>query len=225
MKLDVPKDAPLGFHTVRLATRRGMSNARLFCVDDLPQVTEAANNHDPKTAQPVPVPCVVVGRADAEVIDYFKIAVKANQRVSFEILGRRLGSGFDPQLTLLDAATGRELPGGHSNDAPGLQTDARLHYQFKADGEVLVAVRDVSYHGGGDFHYRLRIGDFPCATAAVPLAIRRGTKAAVRFAGPYVDGVAPVEQARPTRPSRPSRWRRAVRAACTVGRSTSPSPT
>src|SRR6185437_7703368 len=32
VRLEVPKDAPLGFHTIRLATRRGMSNLRLFCI-------------------------------------------------------------------------------------------------------------------------------------------------------------------------------------------------
>src|SRR5205814_2318736 len=80
-----------------------------------------------------------------------------------------------------------------SNDAPGLQTDARLTYTFKSAGEVLVAVRDVSYRGGGDFHYRLRVGDFPCATTPLPLALRRGSQAQVRFAGPNVEGVAPVE--------------------------------
>lgn len=200
VRIEAAKDAPLGFHAVRVATRRGLSNARLFCLDELPQVAETAGNQEPKTAQAVQLPCVIVGRADAEVTDYFKIAVKANQRLSFEILGRRLGSSFDPQITLLDAATGRELPGGHSNDAPGLQTDARLHHLFKADGEVLVAVRDVSYRGGADFHYRLRIGDFPCATAALPLAVKRGSKTAVRFAGPQVEGVAPVEVQAPADP-------------------------
>ena len=35
VKLEVPEDAPLGFHFLRLATNRGMSNARLFCIDDL----------------------------------------------------------------------------------------------------------------------------------------------------------------------------------------------
>src|SRR5262249_4086657 len=154
------------------------SNARLFCIDELPQVMKAANNREIKTAQVLPVPCVVVGRADAEATDYFKIAVKANQRVSFDILGRRLGSAFDPQITLLDAA-GKELPGGFSNDAPGLQTDARLTYTFKAAGDYLVAVRDVSYRGGPDFHYRLRVGDFPCATTPLPLAAKRGSKATI----------------------------------------------
>lgn len=200
VRLEVPKDAPLGFHAIRLATRRGMSNLRLFCIDDLPQVIENTTNHTPSMAQVVPAPCVVAGKADAETTDYFKFRVSAGQRLSFEILGRRLGSQFDPQLQILDAG-GRELPNAYSNDAPGLQTDARLTYTFKAAGEYLMAVRDVSYRGGDDFHYRLRIGDFPCATTTLPLAVKRGTKSEVRFAGPNVDGVAPVVVKAPTDPA------------------------
>ncbi|HZV07190.1 MAG TPA: hypothetical protein VE999_19060 [Gemmataceae bacterium] len=200
VRLEVPKDAPLGFHAIRLATRRGMSNLRLFCIDDLPQVIETTTNHSPSTAQPVTVPCVVVGKADAETTDYFKFRVSAGQRLSFEVLGRRLGNQFDPQLQILEV-NGRELPGAYSNDAPGLQTDARMTYLFKTAGDYLVAVRDVSYRGGGDFHYRLRIGDFPCATTTLPLAVKRGSKTAVCFAGPNVEGVAPVEVAAPSDPA------------------------
>jgi hypothetical protein len=204
--LEVPKDAPLGCHSLRLATTRGMSNFRLFCLDDLPQVLEADGNRSKATAQAVPVPCVVVGRADAEVSDYFKVNVRAGQRLTFEVLGRRLGSAFDPQLTLFDARTGRELPAGHSNDAPGLQTDPRLTYTFKEAGDYLVEIRDVMYRGGPDYWYRLRIGDFPCATATVPMAARRGSKVTVHFAGPLVDGVAPVEVAVPSDPAVASVW-------------------
>lgn len=206
VKLDVPKDAPLGFHALRLATTRGVSNLRLFCIDDLPQVLEVDTNRTKATAQAVPVPCVVVGRADAETNDYFKVNVQAGQRVSFEILGRRLGSAFDPQLTLFDAKTGKELPGGHSNDAPGLQTDPRLTYTFKDAGEYLVEVRDVQYRGGPDYWYRLRIGDFPCATTPVPMAAKRGGKVSVQFAGPAVEGVPPVEVAVPADPAVDTVW-------------------
>jgi hypothetical protein len=206
VRLEVPKDAPLGFHSVRLATTRGMSNLRLFCIDDLPQVLETDNNRTKSTAQAVPIPCVVVGKADTEVNDYFKISVKAGQRVSFEVLGRRLGSAFDPQLTLYDAHTGHELPGGHSNDAPGLQTDPRLTYVFKEAGDYLVEIRDATYRGGDDFYYRLRMGDFPCATAPVPMAARRGSQVAVTFAGPHVEGVAPIEVAVPNDPRLDTIW-------------------
>ena len=192
VRLEIPKDAPLGFHFLRVATRRGMSNARLFCIDALPQVAEAPGNRERAKAQAVPVPCVVCGRADAEATAYYKIAAKAGQRISFEVLGRRLGSAFDPQLTLFDAK-GHELPGGRSNDSPGLQTDPRLTLTFKQAGDYVVAIRDVSYRGGADFFYRLRIGDFPCATVPLPMGIKRGIKAKVGFAGPNVEGVAPVE--------------------------------
>ncbi|MBI1914041.1 MAG: PPC domain-containing protein [Planctomycetes bacterium] len=203
--LEVHANAELGFHSLRLATTRGMSNLRPFCIDDLPQVMEEATNHAASTAQAVKVPCVVVGRADAEVSDYFKVSVKAGQRLSFDVLGRRLGSAFDPQLQLYDAQ-GHELSGGHSNDAPGLQTDPRLTYTFKEAGDYLVEVRDVSYHGGPDFHYRLRIGDFPCATTPYPLAVKRGSKTKVAFAGPAVEGVAAVDVAAPSDPLIHTLW-------------------
>lgn len=206
VRLDVPSDAPLGYHGLRLATARGISNLRLFCVDDLPQVMEGDSNRTKSTPQAVPVPCVVVGRADAEVSDYFKISVKAGQRLSFDVLGRRLGSAFDPQLTVLDARTGRELPGGHSNDAPGCQTDPRLSYTFKAAGDYLIEVRDVMFRGGTDYWYRLRIGDFPLATTPVPMAAKRGGKVSVQFAGPAVEGVAPVEVAVPADPAADVVW-------------------
>ncbi|HLN30573.1 MAG TPA: hypothetical protein VK395_22705 [Gemmataceae bacterium] len=204
--LEVSHDAPLGFHSIRLATTRGLSNLRMFCIDDLPQVMEVETNHSKATAQAVQVPSVVVGRADQETSDYFKVRVQAGQRVSFEVLGHRLGSGIDPQLTLYDARTGRELPGGHSNDAPGLQTDPRITYVFKEAGEYLVEVRDVMYRGAGDFWYRLRIGDFPCATTPIPMAAQRGSQVTVHFAGPMVAGVAPVEVAVPSDPGVDTIW-------------------
>jgi hypothetical protein len=204
VRLEVPPDAPLGFHTIRLATRRGLSNFRIFCVDDLPQIRAVDTNRTKATPQPVPIPCVVVGRADPEASDYFKITVKAGQRVSVEILGRRLGSPLDPQIALLDRRSQREL--AFSNDAPGLQTDARLTHTFKEAGDYLLEVRDTTYGGGPDYWYRLRIGDFPCATTPIPMAARRGTKTTVTFAGPLTDGVAPVEVTVPADPAAAVVW-------------------
>ena len=167
VRVEVPKDAPLGFHSVRLATRRGMSNARLFCIDDLVQVTESADNQTVKTAQQVKTPCVVVGKAKAETTAYFKFVVKANQSLSFDILGRRLGSAFDPQITLLDAS-GKELPAGFSNDCARATDRRPTRYTFKNAGDYIIAVRDVSFRAAADFHYRLRIGDFPVPRLPYP---------------------------------------------------------
>jgi hypothetical protein len=204
VQLEIPADAPLGFHAIRLATSRGLSNFRLFCIDDLPQVVEVETNRNKATPQSVAVPSVVVGRIDAEKSSYYQISVKAGQRVSFEVLGRRLGSAFDPEIRVLHPKTGRELT--YSNDSPGLQTDARLTYTFKDAGDYILEIRDVAYKGGPDYWYRLRIGDFPCATTPIPMAIKRGAKASVQFAGPNVEGVAAVEVTAPTDPAARSIW-------------------
>src|SRR5581483_11277435 len=140
-------------------TDRGMSNVRLFCIDDLPPVAEKAGNNSKASAQQVPIPCVVVGQVAPESSDYFKITVAAGQRVSFDVLAHRLGGPLDPQLAVYDAKTGKEVPGGYANDSPGQQTDARLTHTFKNAGDYVVEVRDVSYRGGEGYDYRLRIGD------------------------------------------------------------------
>jgi hypothetical protein len=200
VRLEVPREAPIGFHALRLTTARGTSNVRLFCIDELPTVAQVETNRNKATPQIVPVSCVVLGRVNAETSDWYEITVPAKQRLSFEILGRRLGSALDPQITLHDPRTGKPLPAGHSNDAPGCQTDPRLTYVFKEAGDYLIEVRDVLYRGGPDFQYCLRIGDFPCATTPIPMAAKRGSKVSVGFAGPTVDGVPAVEVQVPSDP-------------------------
>ena len=202
VKLEVPPDAPIGFGMLRLMTKNGISNARLFCVDDLPQVLELETNKTKDKAQEVPFPSVVVGKVEIESSDFFKIRVKANQRVSIEVIGRRLGTPVDPVLFVHDAKTGREMGKLHSDDAPGLQTDARLTHIFPEAGEYLIEIRDTLHRGGADFGYRLRIGDFPLAVTPYPIAMKRGTKSLVNFAGPSVDGVSPVEVTAPTDPGK-----------------------
>jgi hypothetical protein len=190
VRFEVPGDAPLGFHVLRLATSRGISNLRLFCIDDLPQVTDINASHRKERPQAAPIPCVVAGQLTTAAGNCYTVHVKAGQRVTFEILGRRLGSAVDPQISLYDAHGMREI--AYDNDAAGCQTDPRLTYTFKMEGDYLVEVKDVLNRGGGDYWYRLRIGDFPCATAPLPMAARRGSKVAVGFAGPVAAGVAPV---------------------------------
>jgi len=204
VRIEVPADAPLGVHGFRVANKQGVSNLRVLAVDDLPQVVETDSNRTKSTPQPAPLPCVVAGRADAEQSDYFKIGVKPGQRVSFDVLGRRLGSQIDPQISLYDAKTGREL--AHDNDAPGCQGDARLAYTFKDGGDVVIEIKDVLNRGGADFGYRLRVGEFPLATVPIPMAAKRGSKVKVAFAGPMVDGVAAVDVAVPSDPAQTVVW-------------------
>jgi hypothetical protein len=197
IKLEIPGDAPLGMQSLRLATKRGISNVRFLCIDDLPEVAKVAGNSKLDKAQRIAHPVVITGKGEKEVGDFYRFSAAAGERLAFEVIGRRLGSAFDPQLTLFDAKTGKEMPGGHNNDAPGLQTDPRLIYTFKAAGDYVVEIRDTLWRGGDDFWYRLRIGDFPCATTPYPMSVRRGTQKTTTLAGPVSAGSLPFEVVAP----------------------------
>jgi hypothetical protein len=204
VRIEVPGDAPIGYHTIRVTTARGISNFRMFCIDDLPEIAEVSTNRDKATPQELPVPCVVNGKADAEKSTWFKITVKAGERLSFDVLGRRLGSPIDPQMSIYEVKSKREL--AHDNDSPGCQSDPRLSHVFKEGGAYLVEVKDVLNRGGPDYFFRLRIGDFPLATVPVPMAAQRGQKVTVDFAGPALAGAQPVTMTVPTDPNLSTIW-------------------
>lgn len=184
-------DAPVGIHAVRLWTTRGVSPLKYLLIDDLPTTAQAGNNTTLETAQALSLPTGVDGTVGNLTTQYFKMTVAEGQRLTFEVLARRLGSALDPMIRILDAS-GREL--AFSDDAPGLSGDSQVTYKFAAAGDYFLELRDIRYQGGA---YRLRIGDFPAAAAAYPLAVQRGQSTAVTLAGSGVDGVEPVTVAPP----------------------------
>ena len=92
----IARRLPVGLHTIRVATKHGVSNLRPFLVDDLPVIEEMATNRTKDTAKDVPAPGVVNGRTDAEASDFFKVKVAAGQKLTFEVVARRIGSPLDP---------------------------------------------------------------------------------------------------------------------------------
>ena len=201
----IPADTPIGLHTVRVATEVGISNFQPFVVDDLKVTPETTGKSKLiEAAQEIPVPGVVTGVAEAESSDYFRFPVKAGEPVTIEVLARRLGSAMDPVIILRDG-DGKELGGVYADDTPGLQSDCRLVYTPDASGERIVELRDSIYGGSGGHTYRLRVGRFPGATTAFPLAVGRAdTKpetVPIGFAGPDVSGAKAVPTPAPTDPA------------------------
>jgi hypothetical protein len=162
---------------MRVATGKGISNVRLMLIDDLPSSVDNANNHTPAAAQLVSPGSAVDGVCEVEASDFYKFTATAGQRISAEVVARRLGSVLDPILRVLDAQ-GREL--AYSDDEPGVSSDSRLSYTCPAAGDYFLEVRDVRYLGGGDYRYRLRIGEFPLVTAAFPLAAAKSHETLVQ---------------------------------------------
>jgi hypothetical protein len=175
----VPPQSPLGIYGVRVATPSGVSPLRLMLLDDLPTVRATATNLSRAAAQPLSLPTAVEGALAPQQLHYFKFHAEAGQRVSFEVYARRIGSLLDPTLRLFDAA-GREVT--YSDDVPGLSEDAAIQRTFRTAGDYVLELGDNVYQGGGEYFYRLRIGDFPAAALPYPLAATRGGEFTCQFA-------------------------------------------
>lgn len=185
----VPAEAPVGIHAARVASANGVSSPVLLMVDDLPSAADRGTNTSVANAQPLAWPVAVDGAAMSLGFKFYRVTVKAGDRLAIEIVARRLGSKLDPVLRLLDLK-GREL--AFSDDESGLGGDCRLAHTFAAAGDHLIEVRDINYGGGSDYRFRLRVGDFPLASLPFPAAVKTGASATFAFVGPQVDKLPSV---------------------------------
>ncbi|HTD65452.1 MAG TPA: PPC domain-containing protein [Candidatus Limnocylindria bacterium] len=175
---------PVGIGAVRLFGSNGVSPVALVMLDDLPTASESSTNKTREAAQRVEFGSAIDARCEELSYDWFKVRVNKGQRVAVEVVAMRLGSRLDSVLRVVNAA-GREL--ARNDDVPGLRADSFLTFTALDTGDYFVEVRDVNYGGGSEFFYHLRIGDFPLATAAFPVAAEQGSKHSFRLAGPSGD--------------------------------------
>src|SRR5262249_42599932 len=152
---------------VRVATRDGLTNAHLLLVDDLPVLARGTGD------SPVPLPqdAAVWGTLREAAVDRYTLAVAAGERVSFEVVGSRLGKDCAPLVTIRDAA-GRFVA-EHDND-PGLYFDSRFEHVFEKAWTYTLEVRDARFKGNEHNHYVLRVGRFPAGRVALPAALEIG---------------------------------------------------
>src|SRR5262245_24024255 len=61
VRVQIPPDAPAGIGGIRVVTPKGISNVRLFMIDDLQNVPKNGSNKSPAQAQRLELPCVVSG--------------------------------------------------------------------------------------------------------------------------------------------------------------------
>lgn len=181
-------EAPQGIHGIRVYTPSGVSPLFAVMLDTLPVVAEAGAHATTATAQEIPIPCAIEGTADALGRDYFKFQARKDQTISFEVFARRLGSPLDASL-FIHRGDGKQLV--YSDDVPGLSGDPQLSFVAPTDGTYFAEIRDIRFQGGGAHAYRLRVGDFPLVTGAVPSAVQKGQAATIAAAGSRVEGLAP----------------------------------
>lgn len=164
----VAKDVPPGTYDLRVRGKYGVTNPRLFVVQNqFPEVTEKEPNDEPTTAQELAVNSVLNGTSDGNRDDYFKFSLVAGQRLVVECFAQRLESSLDATLVLMDAA-GKQLVA--NSDHHG--RDPQLDFIAPAAGTYFVKLTDLTYRGG--LPYRLVVSDQAHVETVFPRAIPAG---------------------------------------------------
>lgn len=177
----ISKDAQLGQHEFRLRTKNGMSKLWTFWVGPFPNLQEEEPNSSFEEAQPVPNEITVNGTITNEDVDYFEINATKGQRISVEIEAIRLsGAMFDPYVAILDA---KRFELAASDDSELLLQDSTTSVLAPEDGIYRIEVRESSYRGGNNFHYRLHIGSFPRPLVVFPAGGQAGKILSFEFIG------------------------------------------
>lgn len=177
--LQIAADAASGIYPLYVGCREGLSNPRLWRVDELPLEVERPTQAG--VAQPVQVPCTVQGRLQATDVDTYGFRVTSGQRLVFDLEAHRLGSPIRGVLTL-ETASGRRL--AHvAVPSAGIEPDVRLAHTFEQGGDYRIRVRELTYQGEEFCVYSLRIGALQFAETMFPLGGVRGRDTTVRLAG------------------------------------------
>ncbi len=189
LEVTVARDASPGDRELRLKTPGGLSNPLVFCVGQLPEITDPvvnamasrpprSQNSDPRGARTVAtkeftVPAVLNGQILPGEVDRFRFKAKKGQRLTLAESARALmpyladavPGWFQATLALYDAQ-GRELA---YDDDFRFNPDPVLLREIPADGEYTIEIKDAIYRGREDFVYRIAVGELPFVTSIFPL--------------------------------------------------------
>ncbi len=164
-------DVAPGVYEARVIGRFGTSNPRAFVVGRYDELLDDGANKSLESAREIPVGTVVNGRVDASSFDYYKIPLKAGQRVIVDCWARRIDSRMDPAL-ILYGTDGREIR--RSRDLNG--ADPMIDFTAPQEGTYTVAIYDFLYGGGADYYYRLMVHSDPHIDFVFPPAGLPGTE-------------------------------------------------
>ncbi len=167
--VSVDTNLPTGRYEVRTVGRHGVSNPRVFLVSPLQNIAPSPVSHDVLTPTKLATGTIVHGASTAANVDFFHLSIAAKESVRIDLLAQQLDSRMLGQLRLYDP-DGRELASSRGADT----VDPFLVLDDLPAGDYVLAVHDLMYRGGDDYHYQLAIQqsesaiDFSNTTPNVP---------------------------------------------------------
>jgi hypothetical protein len=199
LKIAAAPGSATGPVLVRLYNEAGCSDARIFVIGQGPELLETPKNDRVGEAQPISsLPVTINGTLEQRGdVDFFRLPLKAGQKLSARVEAYGLRSEIDPHLHLI-APDGREivLASDTHNLDPGFSIslttsgDHLLHLSAIAHK----ASADIGFAGGKEKVYRLRLQSEPIqiplpkpdsreATPPVPIKAPHRLEGVLRAAG------------------------------------------
>ena len=179
LSFEIASDAPLGNHQIRLITPKGVSNPQNFLVGNLPETNEKEPNNTLEQSNMIELPVTVNGVVSSiDDLDIFRFKLRKGARLICDMSAQRMGSPLDTYLELYDPK-GTEV--AKSIDGNGL--DSFIDHTTQQEGEYTLHIRDVRFQGGGNYVYRLSIGEIPYLHSVFPLGGKRGVVNNVNVSG------------------------------------------
>lgn len=178
-QVKIAADCELGEHHLRLRTASGLTDLMTFSVGPFPVVPEQEPNNGAAKAQKISLNSTVTGVITGEDTDAFSFEAQQGQRISVDVEAMRLGRGaFDSRIALL-TASGAIL--AVADDTWLGMQDPSLSLVAPSNGTYVVEIREVTYGGSDNFHYRMHIGNFARPTSVYPMGGQAGEKVTLTF--------------------------------------------
>lgn len=144
----IAADAPVGVHDARVLSRLGVSSARAFSVNKLPEVSRSKANNSIETAMPLSMNSLCNATMTKRAADFYSFQGVKGRRVAVDCASVGIDSRLTPVLVIADAQ-GRDLLVN--------RTGGVIDFTPKADGTYLIRVSDLTFQGGDRHFYRLAL--------------------------------------------------------------------
>jgi hypothetical protein len=169
--ISIPDHTPTGPVYWRLHNALGGTGSRPFIVGDSPELIETESNSTVECAELTTLPVTINGRIHGERdADYFRFELSAGESVVCEVMAGRIGSPLDPLIELL-----QEDGGPLATRQVHIGSDPVLLFSAEQDGDYLLRVANVTFHGSPAHVYRIRLTKQPHIHFSYPAGGKAGT--------------------------------------------------
>jgi len=150
--VSIAADAPVGVYDARVISRLGVSSARAFSVNTLPEVVRTKANNTLETALALPVGTICNATMTKRAVDFYSFQGVKDQAVAIDCAAVGIDSRLTPVVILADSK---------GADLKVNRTGGIIDFTPPADGSYIIKVSDLTYQGGERHFYRLALQNSP----------------------------------------------------------------